>query len=208
MSDKTGPTRRSLLLGSVLGLVGIKAAKELINLDAKELPESPPVSSVSMPAAGNAVRGEHYTHGTNWKAPVKVATTSSLPLYIGKDGYEWSGGDPYRGNSGYYREGATLTGAFGGRLIIDGTPVDVGDFVLVKNEIGKKSKHNGIYCVDNVGVNNAWVLTRHFDAPDASDLIHAAVFVECGDEHAGSIWVNLSSAVDSQAWCMLHGPMV
>lgn len=82
------------------------------------------------------------------KASVRLATVAALPAYT-------------PAGSG---AGKTLTANANGALSLDGIPVVAGDRVLVKDEGGGTSVHNGIYVVTAPGSGGSpYVLTRATD---------------------------------------------
>lgn len=114
--------------------------------------------------------------GLDVKAPVRFATTTTLPAYT-------ASGTP---------DGDILTadanGAFG---TTDGVSPVVNDYVLVKDETSTNQKYNGIYEITTLGDgSNPWVLTRRDDADaDAEVGSGMFVFVEEGTLNGGTGWV-------------------
>lgn len=113
--------------------------------------------------------------GQDWKAAVRVATTTALP-------------------SNTYATGA-LTATANGALTVDGVGVVASDRVLVKNE--PTGSHNGIYVVTNPGTAGApYVLTRAGDANVTSDLSNGmTVPVLSGSTQADTLWLQTADSV-------------
>jgi hypothetical protein len=109
--------------------------------------------------------------GQDWKAAVRLATTTALP-------------------SNTYSTGAlTLTATANGALTLDGVGVATNDRVMVKNE--PTGSHNGLYVVTNTGSAGApYVLTRASDANVTSEISNGmTVPVLSGSTQADTLWV-------------------
>lgn len=125
--------------------------------------------------------------GQKFKDPVDAHLSSAAP------------------NSPTYNAGAgTLTAgsnvAFG---TVDGVAAAAGlDYLLT----GQSSTfQNGIYTLTTLGSGAApWVLTRRSDADSATELQDAAVMVEAGTVHVGTIWTQVNAIADltsaAQSW--------
>lgn len=87
----------------------------------------------------------------------------------------------------------TLTATANGALSIDGTTVQVGWRVLVKNE--SSGSHNGVYTVTQVGDgSHPYILTRATDLDTTAQVDAGAyVFVTQGTTNGGTAWVLNSS---------------
>jgi hypothetical protein len=95
-------------------------------------------------------------------------------------------------NNGSSGVGATLTGNAFGALSVDGTPVAVGERILVKNEAAQAN--NGIYTVTITGGASAYyVLTRSLDFDIPSEIPGGYTFVEAGTANAATGWVCTNS---------------
>jgi hypothetical protein len=127
--------------------------------------------------AANKSYVDSVAAGLDWKASVKYATAAPLPSYTAA-------------GSGV---GKTLTGTANGALIVDGVAVSVSDRILVKDEGGGTSVHNGIYVVTATGdASNPYVLTRatDFDGTPGGEVSSGnAVFVEGGATNADQGYV-------------------
>jgi uncharacterized delta-60 repeat protein len=102
--------------------------------------------------AANKAYVDAVAAGLTIKSSVNLATDAVLPAYT----YD-------NGASGV---GATITATSAGALSIDGTPVMVGDRVLVWHGV---SAANGIYDVTNDGSSTVFVLTRSEDADNSPE---------------------------------------
>jgi len=114
--------------------------------------------------------------GLDVKAPVRFATTSTLPAYT-------ASGSP---------DGDVLTADANGAFpTTDGTVPVVNDYVLVKDETSTNQKYNGLFEITTLGDgSNPWVLTRRDDADaDAEVGSGMFVFVEEGTLNGGTGWV-------------------
>lgn len=114
--------------------------------------------------------------GLDPKASVVLATTAALPAYT-------------PAGSGV---GKTLTANANGALTIDSVAATINTRVLIKDEGGGTSIHNGIYDVTNPGSGGApFVLTRSqdFDGNPSGEVSDGAyTFVEQGTVNNGSGW--------------------
>jgi hypothetical protein len=108
--------------------------------------------------------------GIDWKASVRVATTTNL---VGT----------------YDNEAGTITGDENVGLEIDGISLDPSQRVLVKNQT--TASQNGIYSVNaSGGFLSPWVLVRSTDADTGAELTsNFAVFVEEGTTNADQGYV-------------------
>ena len=116
---------------------------------------------------------------------VHVATTAILP-----NTPAYTAGT--LGADGGYGVGAFLQASSNAALVIDGQTMNVGERILVNNQVDKKQ--NGIYVVTNTGsVSAKWKITRasdwdnHSIANDAS--IGDYVFVNTGTLYGGTSWM-------------------
>jgi hypothetical protein len=117
--------------------------------------------------------------GLSPKEAADWATAAALPAYT----YD-------NGTSGV---GATLTANANGALTIDGTAVNNGDRVLVKDETSTNAPYNGIYVVTDKGsAGTPYILTRADDADTSAKLHGASLFVLNGSANADTQWVLVS----------------
>ncbi len=78
---------------------------------------------------------------------------------------------------------ATLTSDTNGKLTLDGTDVQVGDIVLIKDQAD--AAQNGVYTVINTGsAGAAWQLSRYNSLENASELDWVKVFIGAGTKYA------------------------
>jgi len=128
--------------------------------------------------------------GLDAKASVYLASYGNI--FAQNTGYTYD-----NGSSGV---GATLTGQAVGNLTIDGTVVQAGERILVKDEVGafvntttQSAAFNGIYVVTTAGSPSvAYVLTRTTDFDQGSpsgEIPSAFTFVEHGTINADTGWV-------------------
>jgi hypothetical protein len=123
---------------------------------------------------------DSIAQGLSWKHSVRVSTTTALPPYI------VSGGNQ------------VLTDANGvGLPAIDGVTLQVGDRILVKNEVGANRVNNGCYVVEDVGSpTSSWVLRRADDSNTSSKLLAATYRVREGGTEANFVYaVNVSPII-------------
>lgn len=115
----------------------------------------------------------------DWKASVRVATTTALPASTYANG-----------SSGV---GATLTGDSNGAIgDIDGVTPSVGNRILVKDQAD--GEENGIYTVTVVGNGGAaFVLTRATDADTAAELTAGASVVVTEGTSNGDLGYRLTT---------------
>jgi len=115
----------------------------------------------------------------DWKASVRVATTTDLPACTYSNG-----------SSGV---GATLTGDSNGAIgSIDGVSLSVGNRILVKDQTD--AEENGIYTVTVVGNGGAaFVLTRATDADSAAELTAGASVVVAEGTSNGDLGFRLTT---------------
>jgi hypothetical protein len=122
--------------------------------------------------------------GFDPKESCRLATIAALPAYT-------------PAGSGV---GKTLTANANAKLTIDGVDVVATNRVLIKNEGGGTSAHNGIYVVTNAGADDPggalWVLTRatDFDGSPSNEVTAGAfTFIEEGGTLSDSGWVLLTN---------------
>jgi hypothetical protein len=132
------------------------------------------ITGLGTPTDGTDAATKNYVdsaaQGIDWKASVRVATTTNLV--------------------GTYDNGAgTITGDENVGLEIDGISLDVYQRVLVKNQT--TASQNGIYSVNaGGGFLSPWVLIRSTDADTGAELTsNFAVFVEEGTVNADQGYV-------------------
>lgn len=124
------------------------------------------------------------TGNLNSHESAHVATTAALP---NSPTYTSGTADA---NSGY-GVGAYLQASTNGALSIDGHTFNVGERILVKNQVD--ARHNGIYTVTIVGTSSTtWKLTRALDfdnstGPEVSN--GDFLFVAVGTVNGGTSWM-------------------
>ena len=117
--------------------------------------------------------------GRHYKAPVRVATTTTLPA------------NTYSSGAGTLT--ANANGAFAAIDTVTIATTATTDRVLVKNEATATA--NGIYRLTQVGDgSNPWILTRTDDASTAAEIRNSAVFVQEGSTNVHQLWVNSNDA--------------
>jgi hypothetical protein len=132
------------------------------------------ITGLGTPTEGTDAATKNYVdsaaQGIDWKASVRVATTTNL---VGT----------------YDNEAGTITGNENVGLEIDGISLDQSQRVLVKNQT--TASQNGIYSVNaGGGFLSPWVLIRSTDADTGAELTsNFAVFVEEGTVNADQGYV-------------------
>ena len=189
--DKNTPKLQELSAGDTLDLTG-----SLLQLQTGTI-SSTPTSSTDI---ANKAYVDAVANGLNFHAAVDYATTAALGSYTYSNGTNGVG--------------ATLTGANGAALTIDGhlltsTDVTNGTRILVKNETGTYTNNttmsaafNGVYKVTAVSTSgsNAWVLTRTTDfdtAGSGANEIDAGdfMYILSGTANANSSWIQQNKSV-------------
>lgn len=119
------------------------------------------------------------------KSPVVYAT--NVPLNLG-----------YTYNNGAAGVGATMTGTDFSQLVIDAFVVEVGQRVLIKNEIGGNAAYNGVYVVTRQGDGVvSWILTRATDFDIGTDMYSGYMYVSAGADNSYTSWVCTNNATAS-----------
>jgi len=115
-----------------------------------------------------------FVQGVAAKPSAVAATTGTLPANTYANGA-----------SGV---GATLTATSNAALTAqDGVTLTAGQLLLVKNEA--TAANNGLYTLTQVGDGtHPYILTRHVDMDQASEIAGAFVFVESGTTNGASGW--------------------
>lgn len=137
------------------------------------------IAAVATPTSGTDAANKDYVDsvasGLDIHASCRLGTAAALPSYTPS-------------GSGV---GKTLTATANGALSVDGLAVVVGNRVLVKDEGGGTSAHNGVYVVTQVGDgSNPYILTRATDADQNAEVTAGFfVFVTEGTANADSGWV-------------------
>lgn len=118
--------------------------------------------------------------GMTPRTPAKVATTTQLT----STSY----------NNGSSGVGATFFSSGNATLTIDGYAVQVGDYVLIKDQTGSASR-NGLYVMTQLGDgSHPWILTRAIGMDQSDDFLSALVAVEdAGPTNANSLWLCTNS---------------
>jgi hypothetical protein len=121
--------------------------------------------------------------GLNWKEVVRLATAAALPACT--------------------PEGAVLKSTAKALLEVDGVAVEVGDRILVRNQVA--TKDDGIYEVVKVGSGaEFWELKRTTDANTTKLLQDAAVFAAVGTANEGHEFVQTAKVAavgtTNQVW--------
>lgn len=89
--------------------------------------------------------------------------------------------------------GHTLTADANGVLTIDGVDVELGDRVLVKNQVA--GDDNGIYTCTTAGTSGAaFVLTRATDFDAAGEMTKCSILVRCGKQNGGRTFIHTTTA--------------
>ena len=183
--DKNTPKLQELSAGDTLDLTG-----SLLQLQTGTI-SSTPTSSTDI---ANKAYVDAVANGLNFHAAVDYATTAALGSYTYSNGTNGVG--------------ATLTGANGAALTIDGhlltsTDVTNGTRILVKNETGTytndttmSAAFNGVYKVTAVSTSpsTAWVLTRTTDFDTAGTGVNEIdagdfMYILSGTANANSSWI-------------------
>lgn len=117
--------------------------------------------------------------GVDPKESVRLATDAALPANT-------------PAGSGI---GKTLTGDVNGALTVDGVAVLNGNRVIVKDEGGGTSVHNGIYTQTQLGTGGApFILTRATDADEDAEVTASMyAFCEEGTTNADTGWLLLTN---------------
>ena len=136
----------------------------------------------------------------NYVDTVAQGLDPKASVYLASYGNIFAQNTGYTYNNGSSGVGATLTGQAVGNLTIDGTVVQAGERILVKDEVGvfvdtttQSAAFNGIYVVTTAGSPSvAYVLTRTTDFDQGSpsgEIPSAFTFVEHGTINADTGWV-------------------
>jgi hypothetical protein len=176
-----------LEVSGILTISGITAGAQALALnDTKITGLATPTSGAD---AANKAYVDSVATGLNIHTAARLATIAALPAYT-------------PAGAGV---GKTLTGSATGVLTVDGITVALNDRVLVKNEGGGSSTHNGVYkCTTAGDVGVAYVLTRatDFDGSPSSEVIDGSFLFIGQGSLAGTGWVQIANdpiTVDTDA---------
>lgn len=141
------------------------------------------IRNVQDPVAPQDVANKNYLNGLAAKLDVKnsvrLATNAALPVY----------------NATGAGIGKTITGQFGGALMLDGIGVSVNNRVLVKDEIGGAAANNGVYSVFNPGVNGTPEITNVLTLADVPSSLGGKYFTISSPTDSYYVWLNNTGTV-------------
>lgn len=138
------------------------------------------ITSLGDPTASGDAANKGYVdalvQGLQVKPSAVVATTAALAAFT------------Y--NNGASGAGATITLNAVGVLTIDGVAVVLGDYVLIKDEVGANKPYNGLYSCTTEGTGGvAAILTRAIEQNTTTEFKGAFVFIQGGTVNASTGWV-------------------